>query len=298
MTQEFDWNLLAALDTLLAEGSVTAAAGQLHLSVPATSRTLSRIRQTFGDPMLVRAGRGLVPTPRAQELQQRLHRLVEEADAIVRAGRELDLAALQRTFTIRANDAIACLLAARLAARTAPAAPGVKLRFLPEGEEDLAALRDGEVDLDLGVIPGFGPEVRTMPLYEERLVGMVASDHPLDTRRVTLRRLAAVEHVAVSRRGRRRGPLDDLLEAQGLRRSVVAVVPTFTSAAHVIATSRLTGMLPERYAREVAGLTGARLYDVPAELPLLAMSQAWHVRNDLDPAHRWLRTEVAGALSG
>jgi DNA-binding transcriptional LysR family regulator len=291
-----DWNLLEALDVLLAEGSVTAAAERLHLSVPATSRTLGRIRRAFGDPMLVRAGRGLVPTPRALALQGRLHQLIEEAHALVETGGGLELGSLERTFTIRANDAIISLATAALVTRVRAVAPGVTLRFAPEGQEDLAPLRDGLIDLDLGVIGDLGPEVRTAPLYDDHPVGLAAAGHPLAAGPVTLRRLAAADHVVVSRRGRTRGALDDVLATRGLARNVVAVVPTFTAAAHIIASSGLTGLLGARYARQVAGLTGACVYEVPAELPPLPMAQAWHVRHDLDPAHRWLRGQVAAVF--
>lgn len=292
-----DWNLLAALDVLLAEGSVTAAAERLHLSVPATSRILGRIRRTFGDPMLVRAGRGLVPTPRALAIQARLHQLVEDAHTLVEAGREIDLASLERTFTIRANDALISVLTPRLVSRVQSAAPGVTLRFVPEGEEDLTPLRDGTIDLDIGVIADFGPEVRVQPLYEERLVGLVAATHPLASGRVTLRCIAAMEHIAVSRRGRTRGAFDDILAGHGLARTVVAVVPTFTVAAHIITSSQLTGLVTASYATQAAALSGAHLYEIPAELPKLPISQAWHIRYDLDPAHQWLRGQIAAVMA-
>jgi DNA-binding transcriptional LysR family regulator len=298
VAQDIDWNLLAALDVLLAEGSVTAAADRLHLSVPATSRTLGRIRRAFGDPILVRAGRGLVPTPRALAIQDRLHRLIEEAHTLMEAGRDLDLGSLTRTFTIRANDSITGSLTAALVTRVLAAAPGVTLRFAPEGDEDLAPLRDGLVDVDLGVIADLGPEVRTRPLYTERLVGLAAAGHRLTSGPVTLRRLAAADHVAVSRRGRSRGALDEVLAARGLSRRVVAVVPTYTAAAHIITGSELTGLIPARYARQVADRTGAGSYEIPAVLPALTIAQAWHVRHDLDPAHHWLRTQIAAAFDG
>ena len=296
MTQNVDWNLLAALDVLLAEGSVTAAADRLHLSVPATSRTLGRIRQAFGDPILVRAGRGLVPTPRALAVQQRLHHLIEEAHALIELGREVDLGSLRRTFTIRANDSLISILTAKLVARARAAAPGVTLRFVPEGEEDIAPLRDGLIDLDIGVIAELGPEVRSQPLAREQLVGVVAAGHRLATGRVTLRRIAAVEHIAVSRRGRARGAFDDVLEEHGLARTVLATVPTFTAAAHIVAGSQLTALLPAGFAAQAAALTGAHVYQIPAQLPEVPLAQAWHVRHDLDPAHQWLRSEVAAAL--
>jgi DNA-binding transcriptional LysR family regulator len=297
VAQSVDWNLLEALDVLLAEGSVTAAAGRLHLSVPATSRTLGRIRQAFDDPILVRAGRGLVPTPRALAIAGRLHQLIEEAHTLVEAGRGLDLGSLERTFTIRANDAVTSLATPGLVARVAAAAPGVTLRFAPEGREDLAPLRDGLVDLDVGVIGDLGPEVKTEPLYTDHMVGLVAAGHRLAAGRVTLRRIAAADHVAVSRRGRPHGAIDVVLASRGLTRNVAAVVPTFTAAAHIILHSELTGLLSARYARQVAAVTGARLYEIPAELPELPIAQAWHVRHDLDPAHRWLRTQVAAVFA-
>lgn len=291
-----DWNLLVALDVLLAEGSVTAAAERLHLSVPATSRTLGRIRQVFDDPILVRAGRGLVPTPRALAIRGRLHELIEQAHALVELGRDVDLAALQRTFAIRANDALTIVLAARLVALARQAAPGVSLRFVPEGAEDLGPLRDGPVDLDIGVIPDYGPEVLTRPLGRERLVGLVGRGHPLTSGRVTLQRIAEVEHISVSRRGRSRGAFDEVLAEHGLARNVVVTVPTFPAAAQLIAHSELTGLIISGYAAQFAALTGAQVYEIPARLPALPLSLAWHVRHDLDPAHQWLRRQVASAL--
>ena len=100
----------------------------------------------------------------------------------------------------------------------------------------------------------------------------------------------------MSRRGRSRGVFDDVLEKHGLARRVVATVPTFTAAAHMIANSELTGLITAGYAKQYAALTGARVYEIPAELPAMPLSQAWHVRHDLDPAHQWLRRQVAAVL--
>ena len=291
---QLDLNLLNALDVLLTEGSVTAAAERLHLSIPATSRTLDRIRKAMDDPIFVRAGRGLVPTPRALAIQTRLHELVEQARELMETGRELDLAALDRTFTLRANDNLISLLAAALVERIREVAPGVRLRFTAEGDEDLAPLRDGRIDLDLGVIAHPGPETRSSPLYEERFVGMMAAGHPLAGQAMTLRRLVSVPHVAVSRRGRAHGALDTALAEHGLDRTVAVVVPTFTSAAHIVLNSELIGLLPQRYARRVAG---ARVFPIGVDLPPATMSQAWHLRHDNDPAHQWLRHQVQLALA-
>jgi len=289
---QVDLNLLVALDVLLDEGSVTAAADRLHLSVPATSRTLTRIREAFGDPILVRAGRGLVPTPYALAIKDEVHQVVARGRGLFQAGHVLDLARLERRFTIRANDALVTQFAPPLLARLAAQAPHLTLRFAPEGEEDVAPLRAGQIDIDLGVIHDMGPEVRTMPLYADQMVGLAAPGHPLMSGPVTLERLAAVQHVVVSRRGRDRGPLDDALEKAGLSRQVAVIVPTYAAAAFLILSTRLTGILAGSAARQLTAVTDLRTYPVPASLPPLPISAGWHARYDADPAHRWLRAQL------
>ena len=296
MTQS-DLNLLAALDILLEERSVTAAAERLHLSVPATSRTLTRIRQAFGDPILVRAGRGLVPTPYALAIKDEVHRVVASSRGLFQAGRVLDPAQLERRFTIRATDALITQFAPPLLARLDSQAPGVSLRFAAEGDEDLPPLRDGRVDLDLGVIHDMGPEVHTVALYEDHMVGVAAPGHPLAQGAVTLARLAAYPHVVVSRRGRDRGPLDDALEQAGLSRRVAVIVPTHAAAAFLVLSANLTGILPGFAARQLATATSVRSYAIPAPLPPLPISAGWHARYDADPEHRWLRALIRDIAS-
>jgi DNA-binding transcriptional LysR family regulator len=300
MTQS-DLNLLAALDVLLEEQSVTSAAERLHLSVPATSRTLSRIRQAFGDPILVRAGRGLVPTPYALAIKDEVHQVVASSHGLFQAGRPLDPAQLERRFAIRATDALITQFAPPLLERLGVLAPGVTLRFSAEGDEDLPPLRDGQVDLDLGVISDMGPEVRTMALYSDRMVGLAAPGHPLASGPVTLERLAEFPHVVVSRRGRERGPLDDVLSQAGLSRRVAVIVPTHMAAAFLILSAGLTGIIAGFAARQLASATGVRSYEIPGALPPLPISAGWHARYDADPEHRWLRSQlqdIASELAG
>src|SRR5476651_2728742 len=157
-----DMNLLAALDALLAERSVTGAARRLGLSSSAMSRTLARLRSATGDPLLVRAGRRLVPTPYAAELRERVHTLSQDVLAVLRPPvSQLDLASLERTFTIRANEGFVAALSASLVAAITEAAPRVRLRFAPKSEKDARSLREGQIDLEIGVLGTFAPEVRT-----------------------------------------------------------------------------------------------------------------------------------------
>ncbi|WP_086844187.1 LysR family transcriptional regulator [Amycolatopsis kentuckyensis] len=295
MPEQLDLNLLRVFDALLREGSVTAAAERLHLSIPATSRALGRLRRAMGDPILVRAGRGLAPTPFALRTAPRVRSLLEEAASLVNT--ELSLADLERTFTIRINDGVAATLATAAAEAASAAAPGVTLRFVAEGAESAEALRDGSIDLDIGVGDHPAPDIRTAVLYRERLVAAVRADSPLGRhRRPTLAQLCRHPHVSASRRGLARGPLDDVLDAAGLRRHVVAVVPTSAVAALVVASSDYVGLLPERLAEQYGPTLGLRWFPVPADLPSLEVRLSWHARLDADPAQRWLRETLRNTL--
>jgi DNA-binding transcriptional LysR family regulator len=285
-------------DALLQEGSVTAASERLHLSIPATSRALGRLRRAMGDPVLVRAGRGMTPTPFALRTAPRVRSLLDEASVLLSADRELRVAELERTFTIRINDGVAATLATAAVEATAAAAPGVTLRFVAEGSESAEALRDGSVDLDIGAGDVTAPDVRTAVLYRERLAGIVRADHPLGRRRrPTLAQLCRHPHISASRRGRARGPLDDALEAAGLKRHVAAVVPTFAVATLLVASSHYVGLVPQRLAEQSSHTLGIRWFPIPAALPELDVRMLWHARLDADPAQRWLRDTIRDALA-
>ena len=156
-----DLNLLVSLDVLLAEGSVARAARRLRLSPSAMSRALARLRETTGDPLLVRAGRGLVPTPRAIELQARVAQLVQEGRAVLRPVEKLDPAQLLRSFTLRTSDGFVENFGPALIARIEAEAPGVRLFFMQKSDKDSRPLRDGSVDLETGVVDSTtAPELR------------------------------------------------------------------------------------------------------------------------------------------
>ncbi|CAM5296690.1 LysR family transcriptional regulator [Streptomyces abikoensis] len=287
-----DLNLLVALDALLDEESVTAAADRLGLSGPAMSRTLGRIRRALGDPVLVRAGRRMVPTPRALAMRGEVRRVLADARALFTAAAPCDPAALERTFTLSAHDSQVMAFGAPLLARTAREAPGVTLRFLAEGATGVPSLRDGALDLEIGVIDRSEPEIRVEPLLTDRMVGVVRAGHPLLDGPVTLRRFAAAGHLLDTRRGRLSGPVDEALAAHGLRRRIVGTAPTFASALFVIAGSDAVGLTAERVARPAADALGLVTFEVPLDLPLLHFSMAWHPRHEEDSGHRWLRGVV------
>ncbi len=286
-----DLNLLVTLDVLLAEGSVARAARRLQLSQSAMSRALARLRETTGDPLLVRAGRGLVPTPRALALRERVARLVEESSRVLSPDQALDLATLERTFTLRTRDGFVENFGPRLIARASKEAPGVQLRFVQKPDKESTGLRDGSVDLELGVVTSnTSPELRARALFHDRLVGVVRKRHPLTRGRMTPARYAAGRHLTVSRRGLARGPVDESLETLGLTRDVAAIVGGFSEALALVRQSALIATVPEK--QTMALRAGLHSFPLPFPTAALTVSLLWHPRLDADAAHRWFRGVV------
>lgn len=286
-----DLNLLVTLDVLLAEGSVARAARRLRLSPSAMSRALARLRATTGDPLLVRAGRGLVPTPRALELRERVARLVQDAEAVLRPAEEPDLRQLVRTFTLRTSDGFVENFGPGLLARIGRDAPGVKLRFVQKHDKDSAPLRDGTVDLETGVVgETTGPEVRVQALFQDRLIGVVRRRHPLSRGKVTASLYASGKHIGVSRRGLERGPIDEALKPLGLERRIVTIVGGFSTALALARATDLIASVPERHTGNLRA--GMHSFSLPVATPKLVISMLWHPRMHADPAHRWLRACV------
>ncbi|MBK3444382.1 LysR family transcriptional regulator [Pseudomonas lactis] len=291
-----DLNLLITLDVLLAEGSVARAAQRLRLSPSAMSRALARLRAATGDPLLVRAGRGLVPTPRALQLREQVSQLVQDAHVVLRPAHTLDLGELVRTFTLRTSEEFVERFGPALLARIAQDAPEVRLRFVHKSDKDTTLLRDGGVDLETGVVDvGASPEVLTQALFRDRLVGVVREGHPLSRGPLSAARFAQGQHVYVSRRGQDRGQIDDALEAQGLVRQVSIVVAGFNTAIALARGTDLIASVPERYI--TVPPRGLHCFELPVTLPPFTVAMLWHPRQDADLAHRWLRTclrEVCG----
>ena len=289
-----DLNLLAALDVLLTERSVTVAARRLGLSVSATSRTLTRLRSATGDPLLVQAGRSLVPTPYAEQLAGRVHALTLEGRAVLTPAMEhMDPALLERTFTIRANEGFVTLFAAALVASITEAAPHVRLRFAPKPDKEAAPLRDGRIDLEIGTAGASAPEMRSQLIFRDRFIGAVRLSHPVLEGLMTPHRYAAYGHIVTSRRGASTGPVDDALHELGLRREIVVIVPGFLDALNIARRSDLIALVPRSSIRD-GGVTsqGLKGFDLPVATPELAISAMWHPRVDADPAHRWLRQKL------
>ncbi|MFF3216754.1 LysR substrate-binding domain-containing protein [Streptomyces sp. NPDC002886] len=296
---QLDLNLLTALDALLEEGSVAGAAARLHVTSPAMSRSLGRIRKATGDQILVRTGRSMVPTTRALAMRAEVHALVQQAHRLLSAQRELDLAALERVFTVRWHDALTAASGTALITAVHRQAPGVRLRMSAEPGTDDAELRRGEVDLESSSSPPTLPDIRHRLVGTDRLVVAVRPGHPLTTGPLSLERYAAADHLTVSRRGSLRDPIDDALTARGLERRVVAAGPTAAFALRLALDTDLVVTLPDAVTRTARERLGLVALVPPLPLPDVPLYLLWHQRYDDDRAHTWLRelaTETVQAL--
>ena len=286
-----DFNLLITLDAVLAEGSVARAARRLRLSPSAMSRALARLRETIGDPLLVRAGRGLVPTPRALALRERVSQLVQEGEAVLRPAGKLNFTQLVRTFTLRTGEGFVENFGPDLIARIGKEAPGVRLRFVQKPNKDSTPLRDGTVDLETGVVgETTAPEVRAQALFQDRFIGVVRKGHVLSKGKITPSRYAAGKHVVVSRRDLDKGPIDEALELLGLTREIITIVGGFSAALALARGSDLIASVPERHTGNLRD--GMQSFPLPFATPEVTVSLLWHPRLDADPAHRWLRGHI------
>lgn len=289
-----DLNLLLTLDVLLTEGSVSAAARRLRLSPSAMSRALARLRSVTGDQLLVRAGRVMVPTSRAIEMRDKVRLLVEDAQALLRPEDDVDLLALDRTFTLRASDGFAETFGPELVRRVRAEALNIRLRFIRKLDKSSQGLRDGTTDLETGVIDdAIGPEIRSRALFADRFIGVVRSDHPITRSTVTSSDYASWPHVATWRLGLGTGFIDEHLEDIGLARTTVTSVDGFAAALALARGSDLIATVPERHTAGLRG--GMHSFTIPLPLQDFTISLLWHPRLDSDPAHRWLRELVRAA---
>lgn len=297
---QLDLNLLTALDALLEEGSVAGAAARLHVTAPAMSRSLGRIRKATGDQILVRTGRTMVPTPRALAMRAEVHALVLQARQLLSARDELDLAALERVFTVRWHDALTAACGTALIAAVHRRAPGIQLRLPAEPGTDTPELRRGEVDLASSSSRPTLPDIRHRLVGRDELVVAVRPGHPLtEDGPPGLERYAAAEHLTVSRRGRLRDPIDDALTTRGLERRVVAAVPTIALALQLAHDTDLALAVPDAVTRAARDHLGLITLPLPLHMPAVPLYLSWHQRHDDDRAHTWLRdlaTETVQAL--
>ena len=293
---DIDLNLLRVLDALLDTGSVVGAAAQLHLSSPAVSRSLGRLRKVLDDPLFVRAGRELVPTELAKSLRVPTQAALGEVLKVLQPSMSSDPINLKRRFAVRADDSIIAVLAIPLMERVQMSAPGVDIDFLRDDPSYVTQFRTGELDFRIGVHAEEHRDTRSEVLLTDRFVAIVHKDHALAGRRLTNRKFADAHHVTVSPVGKRTGPIDVALAEIGLDRKHITTVTSFVVAAHLVATTDQVGSVPRTIAKTMARALPIVSLEIPLSLPTFDVCLTWHDRHSDDSAHQWLKTQIVDAV--
>ena len=293
--RRLDLNLLVTLDMLLSEHNVTRAAQRLNLSQPSVSVHLARLRDIFGDPLLLPGPRGMRPTARGEQLRAPLREALESLGRAVSPASPFDPAQARQTWRVAASDygESTVLLPALASLRTV--APGTRLAVLELAPARIAQQSEqGHIDLACHTSDGAPEGLRRRPLFQERYVLAGRAGHPRLKRRPTLVQFCALEHVIVSPDGGGfHGITDATLAEAGLTRRVALSVPHFLFVISALATTDMVAMLPERLVR---GNQALRMVEPPVAVPGYEMAMLWHERSHRDPAHQWLREHIAAAL--
>jgi DNA-binding transcriptional LysR family regulator len=294
---QLDLNLLVILETVLTERSVARAARRLHVTPSAISNSLARLRATLGDPLVVRSGRGVVPTLRASALVPTLSRALGEIDRAIH-GDAFDPGSTTAQFTLAIADAGQIVQVPKLASSFAKTMPRARLRVV--GIDTLLSsggLAGAEVDAALAALEEKAPGVHLQPLYEERSVLVARRGHALAGAAVSKRELGSLRHVDVHvAPGRGYQKLAATYARLGIPRDVALVVPSFVAAAAVVGETDFVATLPESFVRRHGEAFGIRVLAPSAPRVSVAVKLAWHERTEHDPAMRAFRQLVASLV--
>lgn len=284
---DLDGRLLALLVAVVEERSVTRAALRLEVSQSAVSHLLDKLRGIVGDPLVVRSGRGIVPTARAELLAQRARPLLDELRSFVSAG-GFDPARLQGPIVIAANDLQRDLVLPALLDRLRAEAPGASLQVMPSGVPGAELLRDGQCQLLITPRPPDAADLVQKRLFSDRQV--VFFDAAVRAAPASLAEYLAAEHVTVVYHPHRQLDLDQVLARQGVQRRFVASVPGFAGVPALLRGSARIATAPSLLQRGL--FSGLAIAEPPLPCPPLPMFLVWHVRHQADPLQAWLRRLV------
>ncbi|MBK8324427.1 MAG: LysR family transcriptional regulator [Betaproteobacteria bacterium] len=293
-----DLNLLVALEALLDEASVTRAAARLNLSQSAVSATLDRLRHTFNDPILVRAGNRMELTTLARRLQGPLKAALASIQATLDVPREFDPAKSPFHARLALSDYGGLLILPALHRLLRKDAPGFTIEVLPKNKDDiLTRLATGDVDLSTAAEAPKRSGLFSMPLVNERFVVAVRRGHPLAERKLTIARMLEFPHVTVTAHGTTDAIVGRAFKAHGHERCVMVTVPVFSSAIALASESELVSIVPERIATWLEKRFDLALLEPPLDIPGYTLHLCWHLRTEHDPAHQYLRQRVLDAAN-
>ncbi len=288
-----DLNLLVVLDAIFSEGGITKAGEKLHLTQPAVSHALGRLRDLFGDPLFVREGRRMVPTPLARSLVQPVRRALHGLEVALNEVQQFDPATTQRHFRLAVRDVLEAMVLPPVMIEVAAAAPSVDISAIRADRRTLESeLAAGGIDAALDVLLPVSDDIRHQRISTDQLVVVARAQHPLAAGGLDLAAYLRAHHVLVS--SRRSGPgLEDVeLSRHGLKRRIRLRCQHYFAACRVVAETDLLLTMPERYARIANRQFGNRILAFPMQMPSMDAYLYWHASVDGDPANRWLRQQL------
>ena len=293
----FDLNLLVVFEALMQDGSVTRAGKRLGMSQPAMSHALNRLRYLVKDQLFIRTPKGMVPTPRAEQLALPLrHALAQMQRAL--EPETFVAAKASRRFSIAINNYAAIVMAAPLVTAVSAAAPRVQLDLRPSGTLDVFDhLDSGELDVVIGTFDAVGERFGSAALLQDRFVAVMRRGHPAGRGKLSAATFGALAHVAISSSGDDTGFIDRSLATRGARRRIALHLP-YLSAGAVLGQSDMVATLSQRVAEAMVRGSALQLRDLPFTSPMVRTSMLWHRKLDGYPAHRWLRDLIASVSRG
>ncbi len=291
--RHLDLNLLKAFDALIDELNVTKAAERLAVTQPAVSATLNRLRDAIGDPLFVRAQRGITPTERALELKAPIKRILADIEALIQPT-SFDPATAAFTVTLSATDYALRAVVVPFVAALRPVAPHIRISVVQvNGPVLLERMERGELDMALVTPELAPPDLHSRTLFEERYVCVMREQHHAASMPWTLETFCALDHGIVSLQGGGfAGPTDDALLRKGLTRRVMVSVPSFGMLLDMVHSSDLVALVPERLLKDIAGL---KVQAPPLEVAGFTKILAWHARTHADHRQQWVREQLVRA---
>lgn len=291
--RNLDLNLLVPLRAILEERHITRAAQRCHLSQPAMSRALERLREMFGDPLLVRSGRSYERTARGEQILRELEALLPRLEAMI-GGVEFTPSQSQERFRIALTDHASTILLPSLIRLVRKAAPGVAIEVSPwrtGAYQDVAA---GRIDLALSAeeVP---PTLQSEVLFSLEFVCLVGSPQPVRGRRLTLKQYLQLPHIQVETLAGQQTLVDRPLAALGAKRRVVLTLPFFVPAIYATAHTDLVLTVPRGLAKLAGRISGLQVLEPPREIKSFPYFIAWHPPVTTEPAHAWLREQLRAA---
>lgn len=302
--RSFDLNLLLVLDALLREGSTIKAGERVGLSQPAVSAALARLRHALDDPLFIRHGQGLVPTDFARALAMPLRAELDRLEALLAPPPTFDPTAASMTFRLAGSDFFGELLMPALAPHLTATAPGVGVQLVDlVPDRYIDTLERYEADIALIPDEDLPDWLEKRPLFHSPFALIGRSNHPAFSAArvapgdaVPLDLFCALPHVLFSPQGRMTAMTDAALDRIGRKRLVIMSLPTFAGVCRTVSRSDAISMVPLQFAQAVSGYLGLDLYPPPLPMPKPLIVAAWHRRASANPAHRWMRSLIAGIL--